>query len=419
MWLVARGGNGLEAGRREVPAPIAETLRIWYIGQGTRPDEEIAVKLVQEARKRNLWLACDCRGGSTPPPLMSPALLTEADTYYLRRLTGKGRPEHQVDCPYFRDQTLSETVTGHELPRNPPEGHFSVLKPRPVNLAGKPEREAQPTKQSNHTYPRLAKLLWWALSLARTNFIPEIGDDGERSIASEFSALRRVASAIEIAPGVPLNELLFTHGRDWQSRKVFAILRKRALGWPEKYEPQAFMLLFGKSVHGSEIETSEGTIDLGHRIEHARAARERVTGPELVIAAVGKHPDDGSLRALRAWSQPIVSGHRFIPIDDDDERGLVHALLDARRALARGGIRMTAQKPLFDQPTPSGEIRPHWLVEVERQGAAPIQGVIELEGRRQMTEQVFAGLSFLGPVLSIDPTGFAALPDRLADLARG
>lgn len=417
MWLVARGGNGMEPGRRALPAPITETLRIWYTGQGTRPDEVIAVRLVQEARKRGQWLACDCRGESAPPPLMSPALLTEADTYYLRRLTGAGRPEHHVNCPYFRDQALGETLKRGESPRNPPDGLFAVLKPRPVNLAGEPETERPATRTKTLGYPRLAKLLWRLLSLGQHNIIPPIGDEGERSIAEEFATVRRVASATEIAPGIKLNELLFTHPRDWQSRRIFAILRKRAIGWPDKHEPQAFLLLFGKNVHGSELETSEGPIDLGHKIEHAGTAQARVPGPALVIAAIGKHPDDGGLRALRAWSQPIFSGHRFIPVEDEGERQLAQAILEARRLLAPQGVLLSAHKPLFDLTTPAGEIRPHWLVQVQRRGRPPVQGVIEVEGRRQMTDQAFAALSFFGPVLTLGHGALEILPSQIAELA--
>lgn len=418
MWLVARGGRGIEEGRVKIPAPVAETLRIWYTGQGARPDEEIAVRLVQAARRRDQWIACDCRGPDAPPPLMSPALLTEADTYYLRRLTGSARTEHRPDCTYFREQALSQTIKAGESPRNPPDGLFAVLKPKPLNLARELETERPPARVKRTGYPRLAKLLWWLMTLARTNLIPEIGGEGERSIAAEFRTLRHVASAIQIAPGVMLDELLFTHARDWTSRKVFAILRRRALEWPDGHEPQAFMLLFARQVHGSEIETAEGTIDLGHKIEHAGTSRKRVPGPELVLAAIGKHPDDGKLRALRAWSQPILSGHRFIPVDDDAERELVQALVDVRRVLARHDILVSASKPLFDQPTPAGEIRAHWLVEAHRRGETVNPGVIEIAGRRRVTETVFEALSFLGPVLEIDAGELHQLPVQLATLAR-
>src|SRR3546814_2633330 len=70
--------------------------------------------LVQQARIAERWIACDCLADGEAPPILTPAFLSEADTYYLRRLTSPKRPEHRTDCPFFREQAtnrLSEVRT--------------------------------------------------------------------------------------------------------------------------------------------------------------------------------------------------------------------------------------------------------------------------------------------------------------------
>src|SRR3546814_8148911 len=88
--------------------------------------------LVQQARIGERWIACDCLADGEAQPILTPAFLSEADTFYLRRLTSPKRPEHRTDCPFFREQAtnrLSEVRT-QDSPADPPirsEEHTSEL----------------------------------------------------------------------------------------------------------------------------------------------------------------------------------------------------------------------------------------------------------------------------------------------------
>ena len=87
--------------------------------------------LVQQARIGAKWIACDCLGDRNSPPILTPAYLSEAETFYLRRLTGSKRPDHRLDCPFFRDQAtnrLSEVRRASER-SDPADGFFEVLRP--------------------------------------------------------------------------------------------------------------------------------------------------------------------------------------------------------------------------------------------------------------------------------------------------
>lgn len=162
MWLIDRQGDGQKGRRIPLPDLVRSALVRWYMGEGSRGDEEAGIALVQQARIGAKWIACDCLGPDTRPPVLTPAFLSEAETYYLRRLTGADRPEHRPQCPFFREQAtnrISEIRTPHS-PADPPEGYFEVLRPAPEKLAQKPQADSIDDRTRNATVPRLARLLW-------------------------------------------------------------------------------------------------------------------------------------------------------------------------------------------------------------------------------------------------------------------
>jgi hypothetical protein len=414
MWLVAKGAKDA-TGKAPIDAALTATLRIWYTGQGDSQDEQTALILVRHARKHGQWIACDCKG-EAPPPMLSPALLTGADTYYLRRLTGRTRPEHHINCPFFREQLFRAITSDKQPARNAPEGWFAVLRPPAVSLARAPEEEPALRDSASHGSPRLAKLMWRMLELSGRSRIPG-HEDAPRDIAGEFAAIRTLAEKIDVAPGLPLSRVLFTHPRDWESLRIFAVLRELAKTWPKGHEPQAFLLVFARKVHEHSIETADGEIELATRLRHPGTREKPISGPDLTLVAIGKHPDLGGYGALRAWAQPVHSGQRFIPVDSDFDRDIIEALLAARRILAQSGTALTATKPLFDFITPDGPVRPAWIVEL-KQASDTRTVVIEPEladddGGHGANRRRHNALGFLGEVIKIDRDRLAWLTTDL------
>ena len=414
MWLVTKGAkNG--AGGTAIDPALAETLRIWYSGAGDHRDEEASLLLVRHARRNHLWLACDCQNVQATP-MLSPALLSEADTYYLRRLTGRSRTEHHLDCPFFREQAMTSERTERAPARNTPDGFFAVLKPAPLALAQAPDDEKRPRDSASHGTPRLAKLLWRLLELSGRAGIPAVETD-ERTIAAEFAAIRALAEQIPVAPGIPLARVLFTHPRDWTSKRVFAVLRELSKSWPKGHEPQAFMLIFAGRVHEHSIETSEGLIDIATRVRHPGTRDAPISGPHLTLIAIGNHPDVRGYAAQRAWAQPVHNGHRFIPIDSDFDREIVDALIAARRILASDNITLSARKPLFDRITPSGAVRPPWLVTLEHDGTSTT-AVLDPDDTVTNDPKRSQALAFCGPVIASDGASIHKLTLRLRRLVQ-
>jgi hypothetical protein len=409
MWLVARGAK--TAARGEAVAPVlADTLRIWYSGDGDHRDEEAALTLVRHARSHGLWLACDCLDEHAAP-MLSPALLSEADTYYLRRLTGRARAEHHLDCPFFREQVLTTLKTRRAPARMSPDGYFAVLKPAPLALAQAPDDDVGPRDSASHGSPRLAKLLWRLLDLSGRTTIPA-HEPGELSIAVEFAAIRALAERIEVAPGIALARVLFTHPRDWESHRAFAVLRDLAKTWPRGHEPQAFLLVFARAFHEHSIETSGGVIDIATRLRHPGTREAPVAGPNLALVAIGNHPDVRGYAAQRAWAQPVFSGQRFLPMDSNFDRDIVETLIAARRILGTDGIGLSATKPLFDAITPDGPVRPSWSISLEH-GDISLTVVLNADGAEASDAERRRALGFLGPVINVEPATLLHLTARL------
>lgn len=406
MWLVSKLHNGLEPSREVVPADLLAALTRWYEGRGDPRDERAAVRLVQRARAFERWLACGCRGEHARPPLLSAAYLSEAETYYLRRLVGQGRPEHDTACPYFREQKVRTAAQPAAGPRpvDEPDGFFHVLKPLPEHLAQRPDAVESSSGAGGSSTPRLARLLWRLIDAAELNRITPLVPGGQRSIQGECSRLQRTAQANHIAPGVRLDELLFTHPAAFHKKVVYARLRRREPDWPNGYAPQAFLALYATNVSGREIFCAGGDpVIVTGRVQVPPGGVREVGGPYLVLVAVGRHPEARGYAALRAYAQPIYDGRHFVPVDGAFERVTLAGLLRLQAALDRRGIELIINKPVFDLPTEHGPCRPSFLLSlVDRTTGALGSVVVQAPAYGDPPTADDLALNSLGPVLCLD-----------------
>lgn len=386
MWLIEHGVVGAEGPRIPVPALLKKALVRWYVGKGSRADEEAGIMLVQQARLGRKWIACDCRGAAGPPPIITPAFLSEAETYYLRRLTSRDRPEHHCDCPFFRDQATNRIT---QVPRrnetgNDPPAYFSVLRPAPEKLARRPEVDASDDRTRQAPTPRLARLLWRLIDLAALNRCHAMRLEAPLSIASEFKALTSVTGAIEVAPSIELARVFSSHPQALRSHELFAKLRPLEKRWPAGHEPQAFLALFAHKIQGASLFVADGPpITLVNRIQSPSTSENHIGGPYLVLIVVGQYPDTRGYAALRGYAQPIYSGQRFLPIETGFERDAIRNILAARTMLDRAGIDLYLEKPLADFLTPTGPCRPTFLLETRSRTSGEIRQIaVELFDRR-------------------------------------
>jgi hypothetical protein len=380
MWLIAKHSDGRGCGRIPLPAPVRDALVRWYVGNGSRADEEAGIMLVQKARIGERWIACDCLPSGELPPILTPAFLSEAETYYLRRLTSVKRPEHRADCPFFRDQATNRIteVRNQESPADPPTGYFEVLRPAPEKLSQRPEEDSSDDRTRQASIPRLARLLWRLLALAGLNRCAPLSQDTPgHSISDEFKRLSAAAGRVEIAPGIELGRAFWTHAQAIHSRRLYASLRELSKQWPRGHAPQAFLALFSHQVRGSTIHvTGCEPVILANRVQTPSVRGNIIKGPYLAIVVAGEYPEAHGYAPLRGYAQPILSGRRFIPVDSEFERTVLRALIDLRRSFDRHGIDLLIEKPVFDTITPIGPCRPDFVLEARARATGEIRQII-------------------------------------------
>lgn len=433
MWLCPRQTTG-QTQRIAIPDVLRLALVRWYTGVGSEADHRASVTLVVAARERHQWLACDCLGGGLPPPLISPAYLSIAETYYLRRLTSAklGRPEHRDDCPFFRPQAphrLRDTAISELVSIDHPDRLFNAHRLAPEKLASAPNDAEPDDRARGLAIPRLARLLWWLLERAGLDELAALPAQGEfhPSIRDQFAALARAAHTLEIAPGVPLEKHIYFHPKALTSNKIYAALRASALDWPTGYAPQAFLITYASAIGGQTISSANGDLTIRNRVQYATINTAAVGGPYLTITIIGEHSKAEGYRALRAYAQPIQAGNRFLGVHAREEREAIEQLITLQYRLRRMNISLSAKKPLFDILTRRGPIRPDLLVAAfdgdtgeEREWALQV-----LADRRPeyalMKDQERALLEQLGSVITLGPDELQqkALARRiLGDLGR-
>lgn len=417
MWLIDRQSDGVGTARIPLPGPLRTALVRWYVGVGSRRDEDAGITLVQQARIGQKWLACDCLGPDRPPPILTPAFLSEAETYYLRRLTSEKRPEHLADCPFFRGQVtnrITETRT-LQTPANPPAGYFEVLRPAPEKLAIRPDDDASDDRTRSASIPRLARLLWRLLYASGLNVVPPVGEEPvERSIGFEFRALSSAATQIEIAPGIELARALWTHGRALHSKRAYAGIRELARQWPHGHAPQGFLTLFAREFKGSTVyPAGSDPIEIANRVQSPSVRSNPIKGPFVVIVVVGEYPEAHGHAPLRAYAQPIYSGNRFVPIDSEFERSVLRAILHARRLFDRQGVDVAIEKPVFDRLTLLGPCRPDFVLEARSRATGEIRQIVVQAMANANPDYLASAASLhrsiakIAPILSVTPNDVA------------
>lgn len=424
MWLIHRDtdGNGLD--RIALPLQLREALVRWYVGEGSFHDEQAGITLVQNARIGHRWIACGCLGQDTSPPILTPAFLSGAETYYLRRLTSTKRPEHRADCPFFRDQVTNRIteVRSASTPADPPSGFFEVLRPAPEKLAQRPEEDSNDDRTRNPSTPRLARLLWRLLENSGCNEVAPLSFGHEWSIREEFAAIGRAAGKIEIAPGIELARAFWTHARPLQATVVYGTLRSMAAKWPKAHVPQGFVLLYAPSIKGHEIHLPDGdAVKIANRVQSPSIRGNRVSGPFLTLVVAGEYPEAHGYAPLRAYAQPIFNGRMFVPVDSDFERKVLRSILDCQRRLDPAGVGLAIGKPLFDTLTPLGSCRPDFMLEARSRVTGEVKTLV-VEAIGLETDDYAASkavthprMRTLGSLLTIDPTEIESgrAPDKI------
>jgi len=414
MWLVRRSDP--RPGAQSISVSEAAALRAAYEGSADSDQTESALALFRKARDGGLWLACGCRADEGVYPLSSPAYLTTAGTYYLRRLTGEARPNHAEGC-LFRFERPQRGI-GVSAPMRSavvtaPSGLFSVLTPEyGSHVAGQP-RSCSAAAKISPAPPRLARQLWRLMAMARLNRLGPVQRSPKPSIKLEFASLRETAERVDVYPGTALARVLATHPGDYHSKRLFARIRAAKKQWKEEAPLQGFLLLYAHDIKGkSLLFDGADPIEIEGELLRGAAGPPPARGPYLVLAVVGDHGALRGLAALRACAQPVYSGGQFVAVAGETERRVLKAINSARWSLARSrpALEISVEKPLFDIDTPDGPARPDFIVDVVDGETGEIRtrivDVMDAEARGGLAAKsgAHAAIAHLGEAMTVDPS---------------
>ena len=410
---------------RELTEKEADAIRDPLLGDSTG---ELALAVLREGRENDLWLRCDCRIDIDDDPLVAPCRMPEGAGYSWRVLQGKNRPQHSADCVFYRESREERAERNwRRAARVPPEGYFAALRARkggnsaevdtsgdgtaltdPLHALGE-DGDREPGQRRIPALPRLlCRLLEMAgLTRVRVNEPPP-------GIGGWVDAMRTAAKTIEVAPGHPLDRLLFPWRIGWDRRRVHAQVREAAWNFPDGHVPQGFVCFPVRQVGERSLPATSkyGELEVVSRIKRPTIGGRPVSGPYLFFGVVALTTRRQGYECVRGWAQPIVSVHRPVPVDSDFERQAFGTLTMTLWMLDREfpDTEFTMEKPVFEMDTKQGPCRPDFLIHARRRGEVRTW-VIEVMGFERPAylagkEVTHERMEELGPVILMDGKRF-------------
>ena len=352
-------------------------LRAIKAGDASEEAREVCRGLLDYARRRKLWIACDCLGAGVEAPVIVPRL--RAGTWSLANRPF-ARALHAEDCVFRR---------GELKPAGPGALHSDIVDPMAAAAPDPgegwdPYGEIAPSSPGAASYgasdPRvtMSSILGRLVRRARLNRLAQA--DAHSSPRAWLPEIARAAETFRAASGAPLSELLFTDPAAWRSGAVARALDAAAPDWPGSSGPSALLCWTARDLAEREIERGgAGHVRVKTPIACPRLPDLRpVRGPWLFLGAVGRDEKAETRECIAACAWPIVGLDCPIPVDSHYERRatgslrrLVHGLeTDEALDEALGGpVRVGLEKPLAAVEVTGGLCLPDFLITVARPGA--------------------------------------------------
>ena len=265
--------------------------------------------------------------------------------------------------------------------------------------------------------PGLPGLLCWLLE---TDGLTRIrANEPAADIGKWMDAVRAAAKTIEVAPGYPLDRLLFLSRTDWDRRRAHARVREAARDFPECHVPQGFLCFPVCHVGERSLPASSKYAELEVVSQIKRPTIDAiggraVSGPYLFFGVVALTTRRRGYECVREWAQPIVSIHCPGPVDSDFERRAFGTLTTTLWILGRvfKDAEFTMEKPVFEMDTSQGPCLPDFLIRAQRKGAERTW-VVEVMGFERPDylagkEVTHERMEELGPVVLMDGKRFEA-----------
>ncbi len=331
--------------------------------------QEAVLEILVRAHTERLWLACDCRGEDGRPPVNGPC--RRMGRYFWRRLPAP-HVAHAEGCVYSRVSVpLRSGIPEARAPVEPPDDRFfTVLAIEPEDLRiAEPDAVAE-RRGAGHgnRSPKLRQRLFELMVHAGLNRYP----DAEVANAKEWSSrIRRAAKRFEVAPGRPLEDLVFPYRRMWQMDRVDDRMRAETRIWAEGHRPQGFVCGAVWGVDDLGVTGGRGTrLDVVSRVTRPAIGGNPVSPPYLFIGVVGLEDGAVAWACLSGHAQPIVAMNCPIPVESNAERQAFGALKKTLGILRRefATVTFSLEKPLFETDTEHGPCLPDFVIRARPEG---------------------------------------------------
>ena len=403
----------------------AEALRAWYGHSSSAEQDSIALAVIRRAKTMDGWIECDCAPGDFKP-LLAPA--QQERTFTLRRLTPADgdpharidRPNHAEDCPFLVDRDFEPSSHDRAFNLRPVRhretAYIDALPPIPTRLANANESTPDPDRERNDRPSKLAFVLWRLMEAAGINALKPLQESPPQyRLRDQLTLLHNAGRQWRVTRNWRFSALSTTWAGDYKDKnsRFQRLLRKSQGDWAVSQRRTGFMVLFCPSVADKIIRPAaiSEPIELQSRVRQPLRGDPCRRGPYLAIANVDfGDDDDGELRAVQCYAQPIFNADTLFPVESGFERDVTDLLTWLQISLyeAAPALRIAIKKPLFAISTSKGLCRPDFVLETSFGDHQPVPLVVEAMGMD--TEYYLAAkaktlprMREIGPVFEIRP----------------
>lgn len=406
----------------ELSEDEAVALRAWYGNAASSEDEAIVLAVIRRVKAMDGWIECDCLHGGHQP-LLAP--IQQEHTFTLRRLTPKDatpdrhdeRPNHAPTCPFHVDRDADPALFDRGYHLRPLPGsdrtYIDALAAIPTRLADMTDQKLSRSVEGNDRPSRLGGVLWRLIEKAGTNVISPLQDGPDFALSRQLARLRSAARELRVLRTWTLNALLTTWAPDYwdPDSRWQRLLATSRPDWPEALRRTGFMLLYSTGISTQAImpASSSRKIEVLAKVRQPLRGDPARRGPFLTLLNVDYQEDDeGPVRAVRAYAQPVYNCDTLFPVESGFERDVSHLLFWLQQSLfdAAPELRVKITKPLFASRTPIGLCRPDFVLDVAYNDR-PLQSLIveafgmETEEYRDAKKKTIPRIMHLGPMFSI------------------
>ncbi|MCO5067037.1 MAG: hypothetical protein M9924_21965 [Rhizobiaceae bacterium] len=423
MRIVLRGTPAYHVD--QITAGEAEALRSWYGHSSSAEQDAIALAVIRRAKTKDGWIECDCIAGDFKP-LLAPQ--QQERTFTLRRLTPADgdpharvdRPNHADNCPFHVDRDFEPPAHDRAFNLRPVRhrdtAYIDALPAIPSRLADPNRTPPDRDRERNDRPSKLAIVLWRLMDAAAVNVLKALQDQpSPYRLKDQLAALHNAGVNWRVTRTWRFSALSTTWAGDYRdkSSRFQRLLRKSRNDWAPNQRRTGFMILFAPSVTEKLIRPAaiSEPIELHSRVRQPLRGDPRRRGPYLVIANTDfGDEDDGELRAVQSYAQPVFNGDTLFPVESGFERDVTDLLIWLQKSLfeAAPRLRITITKPLFAISTPKGLCRPDFILETAYGYHPPVRLVIEAMGMDtdqylEAKAKTLPRMEEIGPLYEITP----------------